>query len=226
MGVGTAVGAVIGAVGGFLFGGGRLLSKALTGAGKKVMTKVATNTTMKELAEKTVEQGITRAQRKFAVDFAAKATGIASKDVAKTALQSGRARALEAIGRGLVTANPALASAAKEWTADQFAAYAVKNATTKEIRKRTLFEASKWTAESFKDVADMTFLLDMDPEVSLRRVGVRGEEISKFEDRSFLEQVRSGYLALAEEFGFVRIDASKSAEDVADEVFERIQEVL
>jgi dTMP kinase len=85
-----------------------------------------------------------------------------------------------------------------------------------------LLEASS----PFKDVADMTFLLDMDPEISLRRVGVRGEEISKFEDRSFLEQVRSGYLALAEEFGFVRIDASKSAEDVADEVFERIQEVL
>ena len=90
------------------------------------------------------------------------------------------------------------------------------------IDRDWLLEASS----PFKDVADMTFLLDMDPAVSLRRVGVRGEEISKFEDRSFLEQVRSGYLALAEEFGFVRIDASKSAEDVADEVFERIQEVL
>ena len=153
--VGMAVGAAIGAVGGFIFGGGRLLSKALTGAGKKAMTKVATNATLKELAEKTVEQGITRAERKLATKIAAESTGVAAKDVAKTALQSGRARALEAIGRDLVAANPALASAAKEWTADQFAAYAAKNATTKEIRKRTLFEASKWTAESFKDVADI-----------------------------------------------------------------------
>lgn len=153
--VGTVVGGAIGAVGGFVFGGGRLLSKALTGAGKKAMTKVATNVTLKELAEKTFEQGITKAQRKLATKIAAESTGVAAKDVAKAALQSGRARALEAIGRNLAAANPALASAAKEWTADQFAAYAAKNATTKEIRKRTLFEASKWTAESFKDVADI-----------------------------------------------------------------------
>lgn len=78
----------------------------------------------------------------------------------------------------------------------------------------------------FIDVADITFLLDMDPEVSLQRVGVRGEEISKFEDRSFLEQVRSGYLALADEFGFVRLDASRSPDEVADVVMEKIQEVL
>ena len=154
-GVGTAIGASIGAVGGFLFGGGRLLSKAFTGAGKKAMTKVTTNATMKELAERTVEQGITKAQRKLATKIAAESTGVAAKDIAKTALQSGRARALEAIGRDLVAANPALASAAKDWTAEQFAAYAAKNAAVKDIRRRTLFEASKWTAESFKDVADI-----------------------------------------------------------------------
>lgn len=78
----------------------------------------------------------------------------------------------------------------------------------------------------FVDVADMTFLLDMDPEISLERVGVRGEEISKFEDRTFLGHVRSEYLALADEFGFVRIDASSSADEVADRVMQRIKEVL
>ena len=78
----------------------------------------------------------------------------------------------------------------------------------------------------FIGVADLTFLLDMDPEVSLHRVGVRGEEISKFEDKALLEQVRSEYLALSEEFGFDVVDASMPAERVADAVMKRIQEVL
>ena len=152
--VGAAVGGVIGAVGGFIFGGGSLLSKLFKGGAKKAATMFATNTVMKSLAERTLAEGVTQAERRAAVQFAAEATGRTAKEISKTALQAGMARASEGIGREL--AERALGAAAvKGWTAEQFAAYAAKNAATKEIRKRAVFEASKWVGESFKDVADI-----------------------------------------------------------------------
>ena len=65
---------------------------------------------------------------------------------------------------------------------------------------------------------DATILLDMDPWDSLDRVGSRGEEVSKFENHGFLEQVRDNYLQLAEMFGFHVINASKGREDVLEDV--------
>ena len=153
--VGTAIGGAIGAVGGFLFGGGMLLSKALKGGGKKLATKMAENQVLAGLAKKTFAEGITRAARKEAVGIAAGAVGKTTKEISKLALQAGQTRAAEAVGREL--AGKALGEAAvKSWTAEQFAAYAVKNASTKEMRKRAVFEASKWVGETFKDVADIS----------------------------------------------------------------------
>jgi len=46
---------------------------------------------------------------------------------------------------------------------------------------------------------DITFLLDLEPEVALERVRKRNEELSKFEKLEFLKKVREGFLKLAEE---------------------------
>lgn len=152
--VGAAVGGAIGAIGGFIFGGGSLLSKLFKGGVKKTATKFATNEVMRTLAERTFAEGITQAERRTAVKFAAEATGRTTKEISKAALQTGMVKASEGIGRELAEKKLG-AAAVKEWTAEQFAAYAAKNAASKEIRKRAVFEASKWVGESFKDVADI-----------------------------------------------------------------------
>lgn len=63
--------------------------------------------------------------------------------------------------------------------------------------------------------ADYTFLLDVDPEVSFARVGKRGEEISRFEKLDYQKKVRAAYLGFADEFEYIRIDASRTADEVA-----------
>lgn len=80
--------------------------------------------------------------------------------------------------------------------------------------------------EPFVGIPDRVILLDMDPKESMGRVGVRGEEESKFEKLCFQEQVRSAYLELAEEYGYEMVDASRSAEEVAEAVLKIIKEVL
>ena len=78
----------------------------------------------------------------------------------------------------------------------------------------------------FIEGPDLTVLLDMDPHDSMRRVGVRGEEVSKFERIDFLEQVRSNYLSLASRYGFKVIDANMDADSVFKCVMEKIEEVV
>lgn len=80
--------------------------------------------------------------------------------------------------------------------------------------------------EPFVGTPDIVILLDMDPKESMERVGVRGEEESKFEKLCFQEQVRGAYLRLAEEYGFEVVDASRPAEAVAGAVLKIIKEVL
>lgn len=73
---------------------------------------------------------------------------------------------------------------------------------------------------------DATILLDMDPQDSLGRVDSRGEEVSKFENLGFLEQVRRNYLDLARTFGFHVVDASKGREDVLADVMAIIDRLV
>jgi dTMP kinase len=68
---------------------------------------------------------------------------------------------------------------------------------------------------------DMTFVLDMDPEDTLVRVGGRGAK-SKYETLEYLRNVRRNYLRLAEERGYRVVDASRTKDEVLDEVFEAI----
>lgn len=81
-------------------------------------------------------------------------------------------------------------------------------------------------SKPFAKVPNMTFLLDIDPNASINRVQVRGEEISKFEDTSFLEQVRSTYLSLASKYNFIILDASKDADSLAEETLREIRRIL
>ena len=73
---------------------------------------------------------------------------------------------------------------------------------------------------------DATILLDMDPQDSLGWVDSRGEEVSKFENLGFLEQVRRNYLDLARTFGFHVVDASKGREDVLADVMAIIDRLV
>lgn len=73
---------------------------------------------------------------------------------------------------------------------------------------------------------DATILLDIDPKVGMDRVGIRGEEISKFERLDFQNQVRENYLRLAKEFGFSVIDASQTQDQVFAEAMEIVEKVI
>ena len=70
---------------------------------------------------------------------------------------------------------------------------------------------------------DAVILLDMDPEESMARVGTRGEELSRFEKLDFQRRVRSAYLRLAEQFGYIVIDASKGADEVFADAVEALR---
>ena len=72
---------------------------------------------------------------------------------------------------------------------------------------------------------DLTVLLDIDPEKGLGRIGGRGE-ISKFENAEYLKGVRKAYLELAEEFGFVVMDAERDQRGLSKEIIEKLRERL
>ena len=78
----------------------------------------------------------------------------------------------------------------------------------------------------FIDIPEAIILLDIDPKVGMDRVGVRGEEISKFERLDFQNQVRENYLLLAKEFGFDVIDASQTQDQVFAEAMEIVDKVI
>lgn len=69
---------------------------------------------------------------------------------------------------------------------------------------------------------DLTFIIDMDPEVALRRGLARNSGEDRFEDfgLGFQETLRHGFLALARDFPerCIVIDGNRSVEAVASEV--------
>ena len=78
---------------------------------------------------------------------------------------------------------------------------------------------------------DLTFFFDLDPEEGLKRIAANsGREVNRLdlEKLSFHEKVRIAFLDLSQKFKdrYVVIDASKSPEEVADDVFAAIQEKL
>jgi dTMP kinase len=71
---------------------------------------------------------------------------------------------------------------------------------------------------------DLTFLLDIAPEVSAQR---KATDRDKYErDRALLARVRESYLRQARSAGWVRVDADRDRAAVAADVFEAVQRLL
>jgi dTMP kinase len=71
---------------------------------------------------------------------------------------------------------------------------------------------------------DLTILLDIDPEISLKRVENREKTV--FEEENYLEKVREIYLALADIGELEVVNASRKIEDVHIDVLERVKRIL
>ena len=74
-------------------------------------------------------------------------------------------------------------------------------------------------------IPDVTILMDIDPEISLRRVNARGER-TRFEKLNYLKKVRNAYLSIAKEFNFRVVNADRDRDTVANEVKNIVWEVL
>ena len=74
---------------------------------------------------------------------------------------------------------------------------------------------------------DRTFLLEIDPDESARRVGQNGDRIER-EDGRFRRQVADAYRLLAETFPqrIEAVDGSRPAAEIAKEIFGRVRESL
>ena len=73
---------------------------------------------------------------------------------------------------------------------------------------------------------NITFLFDIDPEISLERIGNRGEK-EKFETLDNLKLVRENYLAIAKDSPQIKIiGSSKGLEEVTKEVLNIVNQHL
>ncbi|MDR1955019.1 MAG: dTMP kinase [Candidatus Methanoplasma sp.] len=72
---------------------------------------------------------------------------------------------------------------------------------------------------------DLTVLLDIDAKKGLGRIVGRGK-LSKFEESHFLENTRREYLRLADEFGFMIMDAEESQNEKADKIIAKLKEMM
>lgn len=70
---------------------------------------------------------------------------------------------------------------------------------------------------------DLGILLDIRPEVSLRRVNRRR---TLFENLDYLQEVRALYLQFVQQGELIRIDADRSKKEVLEEVFSLVQDLL
>jgi dTMP kinase len=71
---------------------------------------------------------------------------------------------------------------------------------------------------------DLTFLLDIAPDVSARRKAVDRDKFER--DLALLGRVRESYLRQAASSGWVRLDADRDRDAVAADVFEAVKRLL
>lgn len=76
------------------------------------------------------------------------------------------------------------------------------------------------TLNKFVTWPDVTIILDVDPEVSLARKGLRENERDVFEEAEFLSKVRRIFLERAKKKKYYVVDASQPLEKVAQKIFE------
>lgn len=74
---------------------------------------------------------------------------------------------------------------------------------------------------------DIAFILDLDPELAMERIGKRGDPKEKFEELEFMKQLRDIYLQLenALDDPIVIIDASGSIEEVFEQIKKEVEKV-
>lgn len=75
---------------------------------------------------------------------------------------------------------------------------------------------------------DITFILDLPAEIALERVDKRGEAKEKFEQLEFMEELRKNFLKLNDvlDDNIKVIDASKSKEEVFEQIKEEIDKII
>ena len=88
-----------------------------------------------------------------------------------------------------------------------------------------ILEASRLVRGELKP--DLTFLLDLDPELGFKRIK-RGKDRMEKEPLEFHKKVRQGFLTLAknESKRFFVIDARQTAEQVFTQICKRLERVL
>lgn len=72
---------------------------------------------------------------------------------------------------------------------------------------------------------DLVIILDVKPEIGIRRIKERGDKPNKFEDLEYLEKVRKIFLELKDD-NIVIVDANKNIEFVKNEVLRVIKKFL
>ncbi|MES2568916.1 MAG: dTMP kinase [Verrucomicrobiota bacterium] len=79
--------------------------------------------------------------------------------------------------------------------------------------------------EEFAPQPDLVLLLDLDPLAGRARIAARGDTPDDFEEAEALSQVRRIFLAIQRPY-IVRIDAARSAEEVASQALEQMKRLL
>jgi dTMP kinase len=78
------------------------------------------------------------------------------------------------------------------------------------------------SVNSFAPKPDLIFLLDIDPEISLKRLRVHDE----FERVEYLKEVRSTYLRLATKHNMIVLDAQNNISALAENIFKIVGDKL
>ncbi len=92
----------------------------------------------------------------------------------------------------------------------------------------SLPRALSWLEKLYEPIGlkpDMVFLLTVEPERGLRRIGSR-EKKEKFEREEFLKRVQEIYLLLAKKYDFAVVDSNRSLNEVYGEIVKLIDKQL
>jgi len=77
------------------------------------------------------------------------------------------------------------------------------------------------TNEAFAPIPDLVFILELDPDTALERIGVRDGEANEFEQREALQKCHDVFATLNDPF-IRRIDAGQTPEEVHIQVLESL----
>ncbi len=94
-------------------------------------------------------------------------------------------------------------------------------------------EERTWIAQEFKrfePVADALFLFDIIPEDAMARVMRRhnetGESLGKFETPVYLKEKRERYLTVLQHIPYIRVDASRSIDEIQNTILHDVNFLL